>query len=276
LGKRLTLESRVRDWREGLRVQFDWEAAENSGSDLTRISHRLERFEKELDDHGTLLLIENLRDAWSEDEFERLQRMILLLQTPPSEAKRTTAANKAPAGDIGFAVTLNGASAVQNIERQAVEESLIKLAVGEISGELKQDGTPSYDLKSSKLSISEHHEPNVKYVAPRPLRFAAHYFIYESDLLPRGALGRARQLANRYGGIRVYRDGFRVMPYGEPYSDWLDLAFDQARRFVAGSQRPPVQCRIRKPAPPRETHPTGEGVPKIFRENRTRQSSALV
>jgi len=30
-------------------------------------------------------------------------------------------------------------------------------------------------------------------------------------------------LAKTRGGVRVYRNGFRVLPYGEPYNDWLKL-----------------------------------------------------
>ena len=34
------------------------------------------------------------------------------------------------------------------------------------------------------------------------------------------------------GGIRLYRNGFRVLPYGEPGDDWLKLDKSVTRRSI--------------------------------------------
>lgn len=53
---------------------------------------------------------------------------------------------------------------------------------------------------------------------PSDLRFQARAFIFE------GVLPRAfRSALRRTSGIRVYLEGFRVLPYGEPGDDWLEV-----------------------------------------------------
>jgi len=39
-----------------------------------------------------------------------------------------------------------------------------------------------------------------------------------------------RVWASRTSGIRVYMEGFRVLPYGEPKDDWLSIDYDYTRR----------------------------------------------
>ena len=57
----------------------------------------------------------------------------------------------------------------------------------------------------------------------RDVAMKAHYFILSPDLLPGLAYTRIRELLGERGGIRFYRNGFRVVPYGDPDDDWLQL-----------------------------------------------------
>ena len=40
--------------------------------------------------------------------------------------------------------------------------------------------------------------------------------------------GERRNVLERFGGVKIYRDSFRVRPYGEPGDDWLDLGKREA------------------------------------------------
>ena len=46
--------------------------------------------------------------------------------------------------------------------------------------------------------------------------------------------GERRKTLDRFGGVKVYRDSFRVRPYGDPGDDWLDLG----KRQVASPAGP--------------------------------------
>jgi len=52
----------------------------------------------------------------------------------------------------------------------------------------------------------------------------------------------AQDMREELSGVRVYRDGIRVLPYGEPENDWLDLE----RTYVSGGskQRNPRRSQV--------------------------------
>jgi len=56
----------------------------------------------------------------------------------------------------------------------------------------------------------------------------AYYVVLDPALLPSIVYTRVRDVLGDEGGIRLYRNGFRVIPYGDPDNDWLRL--DEAYR----------------------------------------------
>lgn len=46
-----------------------------------------------------------------------------------------------------------------------------------------------------------------------------------------------RAALERFGGIKIYRDSFRVRPYGDPKNDWLGLGFRAAKSPAGAGQR---------------------------------------
>src|SRR5207244_11044524 len=61
-----------------------------------------------------------------------------------------------------------------------------------------------------------------------PVRARLYAFDLETEALSKvGPRTEARAWLKEWSGISVYRDGFRVWPYGEPHDDWLRL--DQRR-----------------------------------------------
>jgi signal transduction histidine kinase len=55
------------------------------------------------------------------------------------------------------------------------------------------------------------------------VRFKAYYYIYNKGLIPKMHETSIKTLSKTSGGIRLYRNGFRVLPYGESKNDWLKL-----------------------------------------------------
>jgi hypothetical protein len=57
-------------------------------------------------------------------------------------------------------------------------------------------------------------------------------FDLETDAVAKvGPSMEVRAWLREWSGISVYRDGFRVWPYGEPHDDWLRL--EPAHRMTA-------------------------------------------
>src|SRR5207244_9734748 len=61
-----------------------------------------------------------------------------------------------------------------------------------------------------------------------PVRARLYAFDLETEALSKvGPRTETRAWLREWSGVSVYRDGFRVWPYGEPHDDWLRL--DQLR-----------------------------------------------
>lgn len=57
------------------------------------------------------------------------------------------------------------------------------------------------------------------------VHFKAYYFIYAANYyedMPKMELNCLKELSKE-AGIRLYRNGFRVLPYGEAGNDWLEI-----------------------------------------------------
>jgi signal transduction histidine kinase len=54
----------------------------------------------------------------------------------------------------------------------------------------------------------------------------------DPTLLPSLVYTRVRDVLSEEGGIRLYRNGFRVIPYGDPGDDWLQLDEAYAKRSL--------------------------------------------
>lgn len=53
------------------------------------------------------------------------------------------------------------------------------------------------------------------------------------DIVPK----ERKATLERFGGIKIYRDSFRVRPYGDPKNDWLGLGFRAAKSPAGPGQR---------------------------------------
>ena len=110
------------------------------------------------------------------------------------------------------------------------ERAILKHATAVIEGRVDEKGKAFWSLTSSRLDLSldEERLPDeggapIRYRELKHVRLKAFYFIYSKELLPPGALRRIRSVASRRGGIRVYRNGFRVPPYGDRDANWLGI-----------------------------------------------------
>src|SRR5690606_26111281 len=112
-------------------------------------------------------------------------------------------------------------------------------ATAVIEGSVDNDGIGLYSLESKKLDLDEigyissnSDNEDVPFSELKKLKFRAYYFIYTEDLIPKMQSTSIRKLARKQGGIRLYRNGFRVLPYGEADNDWLGLDASTAKRSI--------------------------------------------
>jgi signal transduction histidine kinase len=237
LGTKLLITTQQEAEDFSLEVEIDWNTFAG-GKDLNLISNQICRRAKQ-PQKGTILKIINLRDAWSEAQIQRTFRFVSeLLQPFPLSESIDGAADFDP----GFLVEFSKRQGEQLQLVASAEQSILAHALAMISVEVDAAGTPVLNLVSEKYEINIRDrkivfDPRVrsktgltidKYPLIAGIRFNAHYFI--ADELPPGTRSLARDVLNRQGGIRVYRNGFRVLPYGEQFDDWLGLQRSSALR----------------------------------------------
>ncbi|MDO8268664.1 MAG: sensor histidine kinase [Moraxellaceae bacterium] len=239
LGERLVIETQRESEDFSLRLEIDWNQFER-GRDLYLITNALQ-VRPRLPRVGTSLRIDGLRDAWSSAQILRSLRYVSELMQPfPLAMQDAAHANDDPGFKIAFYRMVNEKPVVIADDRRSV----LSHAAAHISGEVNERGEPFISMGSSRFKI-EFKNRNLEFeekIKPRTgltcknydalsgVKFSAHYFIQEE--LPTGSKALVREVLNHSGGIRIYRNGFRVLPYGEQFDDWLGLQRSSALRGI--------------------------------------------
>lgn len=235
LGKALTLETCVKNEPEGIRVQFNWDEMFQPEVDIDLLAFAIERFVKPLDAQGTKLIVSQLRDRWTPAQLERVWKSVILLQ-PPFKVQRTYRGKSATATaaerDPGFSVAINGVSSNQRKAEFSIDKTFLEQRLAHISGRIDKDGNAHIDLVSKRLDLKDKVTLDKRYLTAGETSFNADYFIYAPEFIKGFSMKTVAEVSERHGGIRIYRDGFRVLPYGEERDDWLKLAYDVGRRVL--------------------------------------------
>lgn len=234
LGTSLTLITQTVSSKKALRLHIDWNQFERD-RDLFQIPNRVEHVPKERES-GTTLIIDGLREAWTDAEIARVYRYIEDLTQPFSLSKRRLSSKKDPGFHAAFYRLIGGKEIVVASE----EKMVFDYALATVTGEVDENGHAKWTVESSRLDLSEknnpisqdEHSPGVAFDFLRNVKFTAYYFIWSTAYVSGHQLKRLQDLASTRGGIRLYRNGFRVLPYGEADNDWLSLDAAYRKREV--------------------------------------------
>ncbi len=242
LGESLVLTTQTAETDTALRIVINWDDFK-SGVALESISNRVEYVPKEKE-HGTTLLIQTLRDSWSDAELNRVYRYASeLLQPFPLTKFRIKAQKKSlevsnKNTDPGFKVSLVQRGDDGDSEIASQEATVFSHALAVIEGYVDSKGEGVWSVESEQLGLSEEvssigldRENIIPFKSLRNVSLKAYYYIWLPEFFPRNLFGPLRDLSRSQGGIRVFRNGFRVPPYGNSDDDWLSLDYSQGARI---------------------------------------------
>lgn len=239
LGEKLTITTQTENDNIALVLSINWKQYEND-LDLNSITNKI--FNKpKTKEKGTILKIEGLKDKWSEASIKRIYNYVgdILQPFPLSEMEEDITKDDETIIDPGFKVYFSKIANGRQINIADEKTMVYNHATAVIEGTIDNDGKGIYSVESKKLDVDE-----IGYVSSDPdnedvpfshlknVRFRAYYYIYNADLVPKLQESNIRKLARTQGGIRLYRNGFRVLPYGEPNNDWLGLDASTVRRSI--------------------------------------------
>lgn len=227
LGKRLVLFSNVEGETKTTKVIFNWDVDYVTGVNIRDVYVSAEYIDKDVNTHGTTLEIFDLREVWKDNNLKKVWSGVLMLQSPfkPKTVKDNITF------DPGFETIINKVSREEKRTELSIDSMFLDHALADITGSIDNNGVATVNLKSEILQLDETYTLENTYLLTGEVEFQTKYFIYLSNLMSINHRS-ASKLSEDYGGIRIYRNGFRVLPYGEGSDDWLKLDKDTSNRTL--------------------------------------------
>lgn len=228
LGDRLTLQTWTVDAQVGHELRIDWSRF-TSGKTLDSVALQIDEIEPAAP--GTTIRVEDLRDEWTDEQIRRCWRGVLALQQPFPVAPVRATQNRDPGFEVRFLredSLFKDETVVADLQTEILDHlhAVIEMIVDE-------HGKAEWRITRNKLGSDRpwaaiHHQHRDSDAPPlyahlRSTWMKAHYVILAPDLLPSLVYTRVRDVLADEGGVRLYRNGFRVVPYGDPEDDWLRL-----------------------------------------------------
>ncbi|MDE0958788.1 MAG: ATP-binding protein [Planctomycetota bacterium] len=213
LGRRLEIISRAPRFKE-ISASFNWDLFDDDEAMLSDISNQWEersRFQ-EIRDHGTVLRITGLRDRWTERMYRKVVLKLARLRSPSSEHG-------------GFDIEIR--SDIFPDYSGEMNRDFLQASPYSIEAEYDGSGEISFTLKGQKLIRTPWSGGGgIPGCGPVKIRLYG-YDLDTSSIARVGPVTETRAWLRLWSGISMFRDGYRVYPYGEPNDDWLRL--DQRR-----------------------------------------------
>lgn len=204
---------------------------------------------------GTTIEIRDLSETWSQDRLRRLHIELRRLLSPLDgdqgedfaiylDLSRCTTENSGFDGEALFAEasgTANKGDASEvddEAEKYRVRPlPILRACDYELEGRFDDKGSFSGKFQVRRAGRgAEQIELDIPYREGEesPGSFSVHLFLFDREteavknsmrVAGMGELSakQARQFIDNISGVAIYRDGFRVRPYGDPENDWLAL-----------------------------------------------------
>jgi len=227
LAKRLILETTAKipdskefDWTRG---EFDWDRFE-PGTILTEIPCDFQTKRLKEGQSGLILKLIDLIEPWSEAEFNLLRRQVLLLSVVKGIRR------KGFREDPGFDIIFEAPEFPKGTG--ILVDQFMDAGWGKLDGSVTEEGTVTLKMIAKKIGSPSYKLPE-KFDTQKGIRFEIAWipgkkdYFRDTSTITKGLADITRE----QGGVRVYLDGFRIYPYGDPGDDWLNIDKDIARRW---------------------------------------------
>lgn len=228
LGEQLTIVTQTKDSEKALKIVIKWNEY-SIDKELSSITFPIEEIDKEKEE-GTTLIIEKLRDGWTYASIKRVYRYVIDLFQPDYLSDRSESYNSAIQSEESFKVNF-----YQNIGDDIIpilneKVSIFDKSLAVFEGYIDSNHNGIITVESNSLGLDdnieiEYSKEEKTYTELKDVYFKIHYFIYNRPEYYKGKvtnqdLNSIQQASATASGVRLYRNGFRVLPYGESTDDW--------------------------------------------------------
>jgi len=212
LGARLSVLTKKREAKRELQVEIDWEAFRDKKKRFNEVTAPVKEVEPEefpKGQRGAILRVTALRASWPPEKIQEIRASLAELIDPfqkpsdfnieivvPGSAKLTGPVTQAPPSGADI-----------EIEFRVLKSGMIKRRVRGLR--YPEDHGAEEVRTSAKAEALAGMTGRYLYWEKRPTKE------HTQGLKP---------------GVRLYRDGFRVEPFGSPFADWLGISEKRAKR----------------------------------------------
>ncbi len=221
LGEKVTLSSKVKKEKVKHKISIKWSDFEaNSQDNFTDINVEYESYEQNNALSGTEIVISNLREFWQRSDLLALKKSLTQLVNP-------SATNTYDPFDITLIVPT-----------EEERDGSVKEARDKVNGVIKNDIFDVINQKTTKITVQISEEGKVittelndrgtfLFKTIEKSEFTLSNITCTLYFLNQAAKANfTRKMgmeAIKYGSIFIYKNGFRVYPYGEPGKDFFDI-----------------------------------------------------
>jgi signal transduction histidine kinase len=203
LGATLDLVAIDKSGKEKTTITFDWNKFDDHSKLLQDVTHEVNReILPNKSPSGVKLTISNLRDDWSIRDIEELKRQLKKFISPFSQEQEY------------FSISVKLNEKKEKVINDAFEYSNIF-----IEGTIDEYGDFSYLIMDNEL-VQKKEVIKLNEPIYGPVKFK---IIYMDRAAKVGFTKRTGLSTRDYGNIKVFRDNFRIFPYGERENDWLGI-----------------------------------------------------
>ena len=219
-------------------------------------------------DTGTILKISNLKDNWFENEiadvFKSLEALIppkelnILFEVSFQHRQQPNEFGKVETAffnDYDYKLTAKYNSEKLSVDFEITRNEIDIDVVKKKFSTLYKNAKEPYDLKTLenktfkysksidnilKWDLDENNIKLLKDVGSFDLTFYYLKFnVSMKEEYPYKSINQKerRNVLDKFGGVKIYRDSFRVRPYGDPDNDWLKLGARVAQSPAGAGQR---------------------------------------
>ncbi len=231
IGTQLTIVTQTEAETHGWTLKIDWSGFEQ-GMDIGIVANSIARTDKERP-HGTRLSMSGLHDQWNDADLRRVYRYLATLIQPVVEGLEPAQADtpRAHDEDPGFSVEIVRSGTPLDEPRVVanVDSEILGLALAVITATVGPKGNAIWGMSCPRQGISVIDEPiglgrdGVEpFLEARDVELRAHYYILRSEFLGHSKT-TIQNVLREHGGVRLFRNGYRVPPYGSKGDDWLGL-----------------------------------------------------
>lgn len=228
LGEELVIITQTANSDNALKITIDWNSYV-SDADLTSITFPIEVIPK-LQKEGTILRINKLRDVWTIASIKRVYRYVIDLFQPNYLSDRIIKDSE----DVYFKTNFYKQDTNDLFCEPIFNEhiSIFDKALAIFEGYIDKGHIGHVSIKSESLELDDVidivGDDNQVYIKLSDVHFKIYYFIYNrplyyGDRITNQELKSIQNLSLTASGVRLYRNGFRVLPYGEATDDWTKV-----------------------------------------------------